>query len=89
MQTVRHDSNHKETVPLMFLALLLIASAFVHFASAQPSVVATVNGGGSPDGVAYDSAKGEIFVVDQGASTNVGNFSASAGAVTPPCICAA
>ena len=38
--------------------------------------------GGYPVNMAYDSAKGEIFVVEQGASTINGSYSASAGFVS-------
>jgi len=38
--------------------------------------------GGYPVQLAYDSAKGEVFVVNQGASTIVGQYDASAGFVS-------
>jgi DNA-binding beta-propeller fold protein YncE len=38
--------------------------------------------GGYPVNIAYDSAKGEIFVVEQGATTTNGSYDASAGFVS-------
>lgn len=52
------------TAPIAFLTLLMLAAAFVPFAHAAPSLVTTVNVGGEPSGVAYDSGMGEIFVAN-------------------------
>jgi YVTN family beta-propeller protein len=58
---------------------------------ATNSVVATIDLGNDsennglgmyPVNLAFDSARGEIFVVNQGATTTVGSFDASAGAVS-------
>src|SRR2546426_6548076 len=55
--------------PLILLAILAVASSLVApFAHAQ-TVVATVNSGGLPYSVAYDSARGEVFVADYGSNT--------------------
>jgi YVTN family beta-propeller protein len=50
---------------LIFLVLLVLASALVvPFARAQ-AVVATPKAGSFPYELAYDSAKGEVFVVNR------------------------
>ena len=51
-------------VALAFLMIVIFASALVPFTNAQ-TVSATVNVGVEPYGVAYDSSKGEVFVVDE------------------------
>jgi YVTN family beta-propeller protein len=61
---------------LIFIILcfsLVLSSAWVLFTNAQgSSVVATVTVEGGPFGVAYDSAKGEVFVTNFGAGYFVG-----------------
>jgi YVTN family beta-propeller protein len=52
----------------LVIATLLSLFFFAQTAGAQ-SVVATVNVGSAPWGVAYDSAKGEVFVANEGNST--------------------
>ena len=54
---------------LSLLAVLVLGSALLPFAHAQPTVVATVNVGQEPYGVAYDAPKGEVFVVNEGSYT--------------------
>src|SRR3989442_1771077 len=54
--------------PLLLLAALIITSSlFAPFARAH-AVVATVDTGSHPFGVAYDSALGEVFVTSEGSS---------------------
>jgi len=67
---VPHDLRRK-IKPLFLLATLVIASSLVApFARAQ-TVVATVPlpVGSHPAGIAYDSAKGEVFVANDGSNT--------------------
>src|ERR1039457_1720290 len=60
-----HHGLSNRTTPLIFLGLLLLASALVvPFANAQTVVVATVTVGSQPYAAAYDSAKGEVFVAN-------------------------
>ena len=55
--------------PLFLLATLVIASSLVTpFARAQ-TVVATVTVGSGPADLAYDSARGEVFVANDGSDT--------------------
>ena len=55
---------------MALFTLLMLAAAFVPFAHpADPSLVATVNVGGEPSGVVYDSGMGEIFVANFNSST--------------------
>jgi YVTN family beta-propeller protein len=68
MLTLRRGFSNKTTA-LIFLALLVLTSALVPFAHAQPTVVATVKVGATPYGVAYDSAKGEVFVSNSNGNT--------------------
>src|ERR1017187_8501737 len=66
--------------PLIFLGLLIVASALaIPFANAQ-TLVATVTVGSQPYGIAYDSAKGEVFVANA-ASNTVSVISDSTNAV--------
>ena len=58
-----------KTTALTFLAFLVLASAFLPFAHAQPTVVATVKVGATPYGIAYDSGKGEVFVANVNGNT--------------------
>src|SRR5580658_2625645 len=59
----------KKTAVLTFLAFLVLASALVTSVHAQPTVVATVKVGATPYGVAYDPAKGEVFVTNTNGNT--------------------
>ena len=57
----------RTTLVLSILAILflsILSFAFVSRVAASPSVVATVPVGYSPEGVAYDSGKNEIFVAN-------------------------
>src|SRR5271169_2756603 len=54
---------------LILLSLLMLGSAMLPFAHAQPTIAATVNVGPSPYGVAYDPVKGDVFVVNNGDGT--------------------
>jgi len=65
---------------IIFLFSLVLSSDRVLFATAQGAVVATVTVGNSPYGVAYDSAKGEVFVAN-GASNTVSVISDGNNAV--------
>src|SRR5437016_14113606 len=59
----------RRLMKLIQLATLVIASSLVvPFARAE-TVVATVPVGSIPEGVAYDSAKGEVFVANVGSNT--------------------
>ena len=49
---------------MALLAVLVLGSAFLPSAHAQPTVVATVKVGVEPYGVAYDASKAEVFVVN-------------------------
>jgi YVTN family beta-propeller protein len=66
----RQASRHAAW-PFISIALLILASAFVPHASAQAVVVATVNVGfgHNPQGLAYDSGTGEVFVANAGSGT--------------------
>jgi YVTN family beta-propeller protein len=66
--SLRHGFSNK-TTSLILLALLVLTPAMVPFAHAQPTVVATVNVGAQPYGVAYDSGKGEVFVSNTNSNT--------------------
>ena len=70
---------------LIPLAALVIASSLVvPFARAE-TVVATVPVGSLPEGVAYDSAKGEVFVAnDDSATVSVISDSTNAVVATVP-----
>jgi len=85
-QYIAYDSGKGE----LFVSNLY-GNCLTVISDATNSVVTTIdlgndslnNGlGGYPVQLAYDSGKGEIFVVNQGASTIVGQYSASAGFVS-------
>ncbi|MGI0073559.1 MAG: YncE family protein [Nitrosotalea sp.] len=59
-----------QKIILGMMALAIFGSFFAHAAYAANTVVATIPVGTQPIGVAYDSAKGEIFVTNDG-SDNV------------------
>ena len=54
---------------MLALAVVVIFSFSVIYAVNGIGVTTTITVGGSPWGVAYDSGKGEIFVVNSGAGT--------------------
>src|SRR5579859_5167197 len=68
MDNHRRRHLRPAVTPLLLLAALILASAVVTpSARAQDQarpVVATVRVGSGPAGVAYDPAKGEVFVTD-------------------------
>ena len=85
-QYVAYDSGKGE-----IFASNLYGNCLTVISDATNTVVATIdlgndslnNGiGGYPVELAYDSGRGEIFVVNQGASTSSGQYSASAGFVS-------
>jgi YVTN family beta-propeller protein len=66
---MRFGSANNATTVLILLGFLMLGSALLPFAHAQPTVTATVNVGVSPYGVAYDPGKSEVFVVNDMSST--------------------
>src|SRR5580692_2642913 len=46
------------------LSLLVVSPSFVSLSHASESVIATIPVGQNPDGLVYDSAKGEVFVAN-------------------------
>src|SRR6266849_1704959 len=64
----RHGPRHATAPFILLAALVLVPLLVTPFARAQ-TVVATVNVGIAPFGLAYDSAKGEVFVTNDGSNT--------------------
>jgi YVTN family beta-propeller protein len=66
----RHSIHAK--MAMVLFALLVLATASYPLAHGQ-SVVATLQDGGPSSAVAYDSAKGEVFVADSGSTQATGH----------------
>ena len=65
----REHSLGSAVVALLLASSLVIVSVPLEPSAHAQTAVATVNVGGVPEGVAYDSLKGEIFVVNLDSNT--------------------